>query len=98
MKSATSLTQRIAPVLTMALFSLLLTDSALAQALEPVVHASDIARDTAVTVCAGILTVAWAVAGYKMTFQGAAFRDVSSLVLGGAISGAAAAIAKLFVG
>lgn len=77
--------------------TLLLSHPAFAQALQPVINASNIARDTAVGVCLGILTVAWAVAGYKMTFQGAGFAQVSSLIVGGAISGAAAAIAALFV-
>ena len=74
------------------------TNPALAQALEPVVRGATMARDTIVGITLLLMTVAVGVAGYKIAFAGANFRDVTSLMLGGAICGGAAAIAAIFMG
>ena len=74
------------------------TSPATAQALEPVVRGATIARDTVVAITLLLMTVGVGMAGYKIMFAGASFRDVSNLLFGGAISGAAAAIAGTFMG
>ena len=73
------------------------TSPAMAQALEPVVRGATIARDTVVAITLLLMTVGVGMAGYKIMFAGASFRDVSNLLFGGAISGAAAAIAAVFM-
>jgi len=45
-----------------------------------------------------LMTVGVGIAGYKIMFAGASFRDVSNLLFGGAIAGAAAGIATVFMG
>ena len=75
----------------------MLTDPAMAQALEPVTRAGTIIRDTVVGLALVILTAAWGIAGYKMAFNGANFRDVTGNIIGGAIAGGAAALAAVFV-
>lgn len=82
----------------MALAFMALAGPAFAQTavLQPVVNITTIFLNTAVAVTLGIATIAVIVAGYKMMFQGASFRDVSNLLLGGAVSGGAGAIASLF--
>ena len=70
---------------------------AMAQALEPVVRGATIARDTIVAITLLLMTVGVGMAGYKIMFAGASFRDVSNLLFGGAIAGAAAAIAAVFM-
>lgn len=77
--------------------ALLLADPAAAQALAPVVRASTIVRDTVVAICLLLLTAAVGIAGYRIAFAGASFRDVANLVIGGAIAGGAAAIAAIFI-
>lgn len=77
--------------------SMALVDPVLAQALEPVNRASNIMRDTIVTVCLAILTIAWGVAGFKIAFAGANFRDMSGPIIGGAIAGSAATLAAVFI-
>lgn len=72
-------------------------DPAMAQALEPVVRGATIARDTVVAITLLLMTVGVGMAGYKIMFAGASFRDVSNLLFGGAISGAAAGIAAVFM-
>ena len=74
------------------------TNPAMAQALEPVVRGATIARDTVVAVTLLLMTVGVGLAGYKIMFSGASFRDVSNLIFGGAVAGAAAAIAAVFMG
>ena len=74
------------------------TSPAMAQALEPVVRGAMIARDTVVAITLLLMTVGVGMAGYKIMFAGASFRDVSNLLFGGAIAGAAAAIAAVFMG
>ena len=74
------------------------TSPAMAQALEPVVRGATIARDTVLAITLLLMTVRVGLAGYKIMFAGASFRDVSNLLFGGAISGAAAAIAAVFMG
>ncbi len=78
--------------------SLAATHPAMAQALEPVVRGATIARDTVVAVTLLLMTVGVGLAGYKIMFSGASFRDVSNLIFGGAVAGAAAAIAAVFMG
>jgi len=80
-----------------ALAALTATSPAMAQALEPVVRGATIARDTVVAITLLLMTVGVGMAGYKIMFAGASFRDVSNLLFGGAIAGAAAAIAAVFI-
>jgi hypothetical protein len=63
-----------------------------------IVNAANTIQATAVAICLAIMTTAWAVAGYRMAYQGVAFRDVSSTVIGGAVAGTAGAIAAVFMG
>ena len=74
------------------------SNPAMAQALEPVVRGATIARDTVLAITLLLMTVGVGMAGYKIMFAGASFRDVSNLLFGGAIAGAAAAIAAVFMG
>ena len=78
--------------------ALTVSHPAAAQALEPVVRGATIARDTVVAITLLLMTVGVGMAGYKIMFAGASFRDVSNLLFGGAIAGAAAAIASVFMG
>ena len=97
MKSKFTLSQRwilIAVVMTVATLGM---EPAMAQALAPVVRASTIVRDTVTGVCLLLLTSAWGMAGYKVAFAGANFRDVSANIIGGAIAGGAATMAALFI-
>jgi hypothetical protein len=73
------------------------TSPATAQALAPVVRGATIARDTVVAITLLLMTVGVGIAGYKIMFAGASFRDVSNLLFGGALAGAAAAIAAVFI-
>ena len=73
------------------------TSPAIAQALDPVVRGATIARDTIVAITLLLMTVGVGIAGYKIMFAGASFRDVSNLLFGGALAGAAAAIAAVFI-
>ena len=61
------------------------SNPAMAQALEPVVRGATIARDTVVAITLLLMTVGVGMAGYKIMFAGA-------------IAGAAAAIAAVFMG
>ena len=79
------------------LVGLLATSPALAQALAPVVRGATVARDTIVAITLLLMTVGVGIAGYKIMFAGASFRDVSNLLFGGALAGAAAAIAAVFI-
>ena len=97
MKSKFSISQRwifLAVAMTIATFGM---EPAMAQALAPVVRASTIVRDTVTGVCLLLLTAAWGMAGYKVAFAGANFRDVSANIIGGAIAGGAATMAALFI-
>ena len=97
MKSKFSFSQRwilIAVAMTIAALGM---EPAMAQALAPVVRASTIVRDTVTGVCLLLLTAAWGMAGYKVAFAGANFRDVSANIIGGAIAGGAATMAALFI-
>ena len=96
--TATSNTFRAAIGLMGIAAGLAATDPALAQALEPVVRGATIARDTVVAITLLLMTVGVGMAGYKIMFAGASFRDVSNMLFGGAIAGAAAAIATVFMG
>ena len=77
--------------------SFLMTDPVVAQALAPVVRSATIIRDTVVAVALLVMTAAIGIAGFRVAFSGASFRDVSNLVIGGALAGGAAAIAAIFV-
>ena len=70
------------------------SNPAMAQALEPVVRGATIARDTVVAITLLLMTVGVGMAGYKIMFAGASFRDVSNLLFGGAIAGAAVECSK----
>ena len=94
---APSLKQRCLVAGAMLATAALLADPAMAQALEPVTRAGTIIRDTVVGLALVILTAAWGIAGYKMAFNGANFRDVTGNIIGGAIAGGAAALAAVFV-
>ena len=98
-KPRSGLSNTIAPMVfgTAALAALFATSPAMAQALEPVVRGATIARDTVVAITLLLMTVGVGMAGYKIMFAGASFRDVSNLLFGGAIAGAAAAIAAVFI-
>ena len=89
---------RNALVLACLVSALVATSPVMAQALEPVSRAATIVRDTVVGITLLMMTIAVGIAGYKIAFAGANFRDVSNLVFGGAVSGAAAAIAAVFMG
>ena len=80
-----------------ALAALSATSPAMAQALDPVVRGATIARDTIVAITLLLMTVGVGIAGYKIMFAGASFRDVSNLLFGGALAGAAAGIAAVFI-
>lgn len=90
-------TRRMAIALTVVGTALLATSPAMAQALQPVVRGATIARDTVVAITLLLMTVGVGMAGYKIMFAGASFRDVSNLLFGGALAGAAAAIAAVFI-
>lgn len=77
--------------------ALLMADPAAAQALQPVVRSATIIRDTVVGIALLVMTAAIGIAGFRVAFAGASFRDVSNLVVGGALAGGAAAIAAIFV-
>lgn len=89
---------RTAVLLALAAAALVVAGPASAQALEPVVRGASIARDTVVAITLLLMTVGVGIAGYKIMFSGATFRDVSNLLFGGALAGAAAAIAATFMG
>ncbi len=98
MQSKFSLSQRwVFLALAMTIATLGVAEPAMAQALAPVVRASTIVRDTVTGVCLLLLTAAWGMAGYKVAFAGANFRDVSANIIGGAIAGGAATMAALFI-
>jgi type IV secretion system protein VirB2 len=77
--------------------SFLMTDPVIAQALAPVVRSATIIRDTVVAIALLVMTAAIGIAGFRVAFSGASFRDVSNLVVGGALAGGAAAIAAIFI-
>jgi hypothetical protein len=89
--------RRVAIALMVLAAAIAATSPAMAQALEPVVRGATIARDTIVAITLLLMTVGVGMAGYKIMFAGASFRDVSNLLFGGAIAGAAAAIAAVFI-
>ena len=89
---------RNALVLTCLVSALAATSPVMAQALEPVSRAANIVRDTVVGITLVMMTIAIAVAAFKILYAGANFRDVSNLVFGGAVAGGAAAIAAVFIG
>lgn len=97
-RSAPSLNQRwLVLAFVMIAGSIFMVDPVMAQALEPVVKTSNIIRDTMVAICLAVLTAAWGIAGYKMAFNGASFRDMSGPLIGGAMAGSAAIMAGVFV-
>jgi TrbC/VIRB2 pilin len=97
-RSSPSLKQRLLVLaLVMIVSSVLMVDPVFAQALDPVVKTSNIFRDTMIAICLSILTIAWGVAGYKIAFNGASFRDMGGPIIGGALSGSAAVMAAAFI-
>lgn len=98
MKSKFSISKRSAfLVLAVTIAAVSMAEPAMAQALAPVTRASTIIRDSVTTICLALLTAAWGMAGYKMAFSGANFRDVSANIIGGAVAGGAATMAALFI-
>jgi hypothetical protein len=97
-KSAHSLRQRWL-VVGLATFAttVLMVDPAMAEALGPVLKMGEIIRDTVVGLALILLTTAWCIAGYKMIFNGANFRDVTGNLIGGALAGGAGALAAVFI-
>lgn len=87
----------LASAAALAVVATLLAEPAAAQALAPVVRGATIIRDTVVGIALLVMTIAVGVAGFRVAFAGASFRDVSNLVVGGALAGGAAAIAAIFV-
>jgi hypothetical protein len=78
--------------------TIVMVDPAMAEALAPVTKAGEIIRDTIVALAVILLTAAWGIAGYKIAFNGANFRDVTANIIGGALAGSAGALAAVFVG
>ncbi len=66
-------------------------------AIASIVKGATIVEATVIAIALLVLTTAWGVAGFKVAFQGAAFRDVASLIVGGAMGGGCAAIAAMFI-
>jgi hypothetical protein len=88
---------RLATAAVLGALALVATEPAMAQALEPINRGANIIRDTVTTICLALMTAGVGIAGYKIMFAGASFRDCSNLLIGGAISGGAAAIAGMFM-
>ena len=88
---------RLSAAAAMGTFALVAAEPAMAQALEPINRASNIMRDTVLVIALPLMTAGIGIAGYKIMFAGATFRDVSNLFIGGAVAGAAAAIAAIFM-
>ena len=97
LKFSSSAARRAGVVATLLGMGLAACNPAWAQALDPVVRGATIARDTIVAITLLLMTVGVGLAGYKIMFAGASFRDVSNLLFGGALAGAAAAIAAVFI-
>ena len=95
--SSTSLVGRAVAAGALGAALLLAVDPAAAQALAPVVRGATIIRDTVVAIALVVMTAAVGIAGFRVAFAGASFRDVANLVVGGALAGGAAAIAAIFV-
>ena len=55
-------------------------------------------QDVLTAVAIGVVTIAILIAGYKILFGGQTFREVSPIIVGGIIIGAAVEIASLLVG
>ena len=95
-RNATSIKFKTAAIAGAITAGLVASAPAYAQVLQPVVNASNLISNTVTAVALGLMTIAVTVAGYKIMFAGANFRDVSNLLIGASVSGAAAAIAALF--
>lgn len=68
-----------------------------AGAIQGVVDGVNIVLATVTAICLALCTVGIGLAGYKIIFDGATFRDVSNKLLGSALAGSAAAVAGMFV-
>lgn len=55
-------------------------------------------KDTLDIIAPVTVTIAIIWCGYKMIFQGASFRDIAPILIGGFLIGAAAAIANMLIG
>ncbi|NRF71366.1 hypothetical protein HLB44_30715 [Aquincola sp. S2] len=73
------------------------TQGAHAGAIQGVVDGVNIIAATVAAVTLALCTVGFGMAGYKIMFDGASFRDVSNKLLGAAVCGGAAAMAAMFV-
>ena len=89
---------RVVTALAVLAVALAATNPAAAQALQPVVRGATIARDTVIAITLLMMTIGFGMAGYKIMFAGATFRDCSNLLFGGAIAGGSAALAAVFMG
>ena len=67
------------------------------RSLPPGTTARAVHRDRGASIADLTPTSAWGMAGYKVAFAGANFRDVSANIIGGAIAGGAATMAALFI-
>ena len=92
-----SIKQQVAIFAVVGVAMLLFVEPSMAQALAPVTRSSGIVRDTIVGICLALMTAAWGYAGMKMSFSGASMRDMQGPLLGGTISGGAAAMAAAFI-
>lgn len=88
---------RFAAVAAFGLMAVAVADPAMAQALEPINRGANIIRDTVTTIALALMTAGVGIAGYKIMFSGASFRDCSNLLIGGAVAGGAAALAQAFL-
>lgn len=65
--------------------------------LAPVIKSANTFTATVTGIALALATGAIGIGGYKIMFQGAAFRDVANLFVGAAVCLSAAAIAAIFV-
>lgn len=88
---------RLATAAVIAAIAIVAAEPAMAQALEPINRGANIIRDTVTAICLALMTAGVGIAGYKIMFSGASFRDCSNLLIGGAVAGGAAALAAAFM-
>ncbi len=79
------------------LFCLIVCSPAMAQ-LEKVNTLMEKVKSALTSIAVVVVTIAVLIAGFKIIFQGQTFREVSPILIGGIIIGAAAQIASMLVG
>ena len=62
----------------------------------PIVTTSTTVMTTVTAICLALTTAGVGIAGYKIMFQGATFRDCSNLLIGACVCGGAGALAATF--